>query len=141
MSHDPLDTPIQPLPDPDTAEFWNATAQGRLALCHCRACERWIQPPLARCPACWGKTQFDAVSGAGSLYSFIVVRHPSAPGYLRSLPQVIGLVELDEQPGLRLSARIVDAEPEKLRIGQRVQAEIVPLPGGDFRIPVFRTCE
>lgn len=133
-----LDTPPQPEPDLDSEGFWRATAEGRLALCRCRSCGLWLQPPLERCRRCAGETAFEAVAGRGRLHSFIVVRHPAVPGYLEQLPYVVGLVELEEQDGLRLPARVVGFEPDEVRVGQPVEAEIVPLAGGDHRVAVFR---
>ncbi len=130
--------PPQPLPDPDTAGFWQGTAAGELRLARCRACRAWHQPPLERCRRCGAETCFEPVSGAGRVKSFIVVRHPAVPGYVDCLPYVVAIVELDEQPGLRLPARLVDVEPEAVAIGDRVRADLVDLPGGDFRVPVFR---
>ncbi len=135
---DPLSTPPQPAPDADSRGFWEATADGRLALCRCAACGLWLQPPLERCRRCAGPTRFEPVSGEGAIYSFIVTRHPCCPGYLDALPYVVALVDLDEQPGLRLSARLVGERPEDVRIGQRVRVEIERLPGGEFRVPIFR---
>ncbi len=130
--------PPQPIPDEDTQRFWDATARGDLELCRCRECRRWLQPPLERCSACGGATAFEPVQGTGEVHSYLVVRRPSVPGYLEDLPYVVALVELDEQPGLRLPGRMIDVDPEKVQIGDRVEAEIVDLPGGDYRVPVFR---
>jgi uncharacterized OB-fold protein len=130
--------PPQPAPDVDSARFWQATAEGRLALCRCVDCGLWLQPPLERCRRCGGATTFEDVSGNGSVYSFIVQRQPSVVGYVDAIPYVVALVELDEQPGLRLPARLVGVEPEDVRVDMRVTAELVELPGGDFTVPVFR---
>jgi uncharacterized OB-fold protein len=78
------------------------------------------------------------VAGTGEIYTFIVVHHPSVPGYLDAVPYVVALVELDEQPGLRLPGRVVGVGPSAVAIGDRVRAELEPLPGGDFVVPVFR---
>jgi len=130
--------PPQPAPDVDSEGFWRATAEGRLALCRCRACGLWHQPPLERCRRCEGPTAFEDVAGTGSVYSFIVVRQPSVPGYLDDLPYVVALVELDEQVGLRLPARLVGIDPDEVAVGRAVRVELVELPGGDFTVPVFR---
>ena len=133
------EVPPQPVPDEDSAGFWRALDDGRLALCRCTRCRRWLQPPLERCPRCWSETAFEPVAGTGELHSFIVVHQPAIPGYRDALPYTVALVELDEQPGLRLPGRLVGAEPSALRIGQRVAAQIEGLPGGDFKVAVFRT--
>ena len=130
--------PPQPVPDVDSAGFWEATAAGRLALCRCVECRVWLQPPLERCRQCAGETRFEDVSGRGAVYTFIVQRQPSVVGYVDAVPYVVALVELDEQPGLRLAGRIVGVDPEAVTVGMRVEAEIVDLPGGDYRVPVFK---
>jgi len=130
--------PPQPAPDFDTEPFWQATAEGRLALCRCTECGVWLQPPLERCRVCEGVTAFEDVAGTGTVYSFVVQRQPSVVGYLDALPYVVALVELDEQRGLRLPTRLVGIEPDEVRVGMRVQVELVDLPGGDYSVPVFR---
>ena len=79
----------------------------------------------------------EAVAGTGALHSFIVVHQPVAPGYLDQLPYVVGLIELDEQEALRIPARVVGSAPEDLRIGDRMTAEVIALPGGDYHVAVF----
>ena len=135
---DAMTFPPQPAPDSDTAGFWQASADGALSMCRCQACGLWLQPPLERCRECAGETAFEPVSGDGFVYSFIVQRQPAVAGYLDNLPQVIALVELDEQTRLRLPTRIVGVEPEQVRCDMRVRAELVDLPGGDYVVPVFR---
>ena len=130
--------PPQPAPDFDTEGFWAATAEGRLALCRCTECRLWLQPPLERCRRCAGPTAFEDVAGTGTIHSFIVQRQPAVVGYLDAIPYVVALVELDEQAGLRLPGRIVGIEPDGAAVGLRVAAELVDLPGGDYKVPVFR---
>jgi uncharacterized OB-fold protein len=130
--------PPQPMPDVDSEGFWDATAEGHLAMCRCVECGLWLQPPLERCRRCAGATVFEEVAGTGTVYSFIVQRQPSVVGYQDAIPYVVALVELDEQLGLRLPSRIVGMEPEQVSVGMRVRAELVELPGGDYKIPVFR---
>ncbi|MEV4102683.1 OB-fold domain-containing protein [Nonomuraea sp. NPDC049649] len=126
------------MPDPDTRAFWEATADGRLAVCRCQSCGKWMHPPLERCRECGGTTAFEYVTGSGVVYSFIVQRQPLVAGYVDQTPYVVALVELDEQPGLRLPTRIVGVDPPDVTCGMRVEAEFVDLPGGDFKVPVFR---
>ncbi len=130
--------PPQPAPDFDTREFWDATAAGRLAICRCAECRLWMQPPLERCRLCGELTRFERVSGDGTICSFTVIHHPAVPGYLEDLPYVVAMVELAEQKGLLLPARLLDAKPGETRIGQRVELKITDLPGGDYRVPTFR---
>lgn len=135
---DILSLPPQPVPDPDTEGFWQATSEGRLAMCRCQSCGLWLQPPLEVCRKCGGPTAFEDVAGTGTLYTFIIQHRPTVPGYMENTPYTVGLVELDEQRGLRLPARIIGIEPSEVKCGMAVRAELVPLPGGNFTVPVFR---
>jgi uncharacterized OB-fold protein len=130
--------PPQPAPDADTEGFWEATADGHLAMCRCQHCGLWMMPPLERCRACAAPTAYEPVSGLGTVYSFIVQHHAAIAGYTDDLPYAVGLVELDEQEGLRLPTRFVDVDPTELACGMRVQVQLEELPGGDFVVPVFR---
>lgn len=118
---DPLPPPPQPAPDADTAGFWEALARGRLELARCLDCRRWVHPPQERCRTCAGPLAFEPVRGDGRIFSFIVVRRQFVPGH--PPPEVIALVELDEDPAVRLSA-VLDADPAAVRIGARVRARI-----------------
>jgi uncharacterized OB-fold protein len=129
--------PPQPLPDHDTEPFWQATADGLLLMCRCQSCHNWHQPPLERCRRCGGPTAFEPITGFGTVYTFIVQRQPAVVGYFDQVPYAVALVDLDEQPGLRLPGRVVDIDPDEVTIGMRVSARIVDLAGGNYRIPVF----
>ena len=134
---DTIAYPPQPAPDADTDGFWQATSEGRLAMCRCQECGLWHMPPLERCRVCAGATAFQEVAGTGTLYSFIVQHHPAISGYTEDLPYAVGLVELDEQPGLRLPTRIVGIDSANIVCDMRLQVAFEKLPGGDYVVPVF----
>jgi len=129
--------PPQPAPDLDTDGFWRATAAGTLMLCRCQTCGHWHHPPLEHCRRCAAATAFEPVSGDGTVYTFIVQRQPAVVGYFDQVPYAVAVVELDEQPGLRLTGRVVDVDVDEVHIGLRVVARIDELPGGTYRVPVF----
>ena len=129
--------PPQPSPDADTDGFWRATADGQLAMCRCQECGLWLMPPLERCRKCAGPTAFEPVAGTGRLYSFIVQHHPAISGYTDNLPYAVGLVELDEQEGLRLPTRIVGINVADIACDMRMRVRFEQLPGGDYVVPVF----
>lgn len=133
MTAPALEPPV-PLPDPDTQGFWDATAQGSLAVSRCTECARWQQPPTERCRHCGGVPAFEPVTGRGTIYSFIVVRQQTVPGH--AAPYVCALVELDESPDVRLTA-IVRCAPEDARVGLRVEAVIAPVGSSGFAAPEF----
>jgi hypothetical protein len=78
---------------------------------------------------------FEPVSGRGELYSYIVVRYPAFPAH--DLPYVVGLVELEEQEGLRLPARLAVA-PGQAKIGMRLIVEAEVPAGATYPVPVLR---
>jgi uncharacterized OB-fold protein len=129
--------PPQPSPDLDTAEFWENTAAGRLAFARCQSCGHWHSPPLEQCRRCAGATAYEPVAGTGAISTFIVQRQPAVVGFFDQVPYTVAIVELDEQPGLRIPGRVIDVDPDDVTIGMRVQMRIVPLPGGDFNVPVW----
>lgn len=130
----PLMFAPSPVSDPDSIPYWDALAEGKLKLCRCVETGTWIHPPLERSRATGGPVRFEEVSGYGTIFSFIVIRQPTVPGH--QPPYVAAIIELDEQPGLRMSA-VVDAEPQTVRIGQRVKARIVEIGVSGFFAPEF----
>lgn len=133
-----LELPPQPAPDPDTAGYWSATTRGELSLARCEDCARWVHPPTEQCPSCGGRMRFEPVVGTGTVFSFIDIHQPTVPGYLSNLPYRVALVELDDQPGLRLAGGFDSSAATEPRIGDRVAIELVDLPGGPYRVPRFR---
>jgi uncharacterized OB-fold protein len=123
--------PPQPLPDPDSQGYWDALAEGRIALCRCTECGTWMHPPLERCRRCGGPTQFDTVAGSGRIFSLIVMHRASVPGQGDG-PYAIGTIDLDGVEGARLTGRIVGPEPADIHVGDRVAGRIVPVPGGRY---------
>ncbi len=116
---------MPPAVTPETAFFWTAAADGRLEILRCRACGFWLHPPAPVCRECLSLNLApEQVSGFGHVYSFTVnhqVWNPVMPP-----PYVIGIVELDEQPGLRLTTNIVGIDPEDVHCGLAVKALFEP---------------
>jgi len=100
--------------------FWTSGESGRLQLLRCGACRSWVHPASPICPRCMTRgPQPEAVSGLGTILTFTVNHQPWRPGV--PVPFVIAIVELDEQPGLRLTTNIVGCEPGDVQIGRRVR--------------------
>lgn len=124
----------QPLPDPDTRDFWESLKNGTFGICRCQQCGLYMHPPLERCRACNGAVGIEPVSGDGTVVSWILVRQPTVPG--RMPPYLVATVELAEQPGLHFVG-ILHADPDHVQVGAKVRASVVPLPGGDFKTAEF----
>lgn len=124
-----------PLPDPDTAFFWEATAKQRLEILRCQSCKTYVHYPK---PSCWGCGGADlkpeAVSGRGTVYSYTVTHQP-VPGF--EAPFAVVIVELEEQSGLRMVSNIVDVPAEDVRIGMPLEVTFQQV-ADDVWLPLFR---
>ena len=104
----------------ENAFFWRAGEAGVLRFIRCRACGRYVHPPLPICPACKSRDVADQpVSGRGQVLSYTLNRQVWEKGL--EAPYVIAIVELDEQPGLRLTSNIVNCDLQEVVIGMRVR--------------------
>ena len=104
----------------DTAPFWQGGATGALLIHHCPACARYFHPPAPICPVCAASEVAPrAVSGRGTVMSFTINQQAWTPELAE--PFVIAIVELAEQPGLRLLSNVVDCEVSAVQIGMAVQ--------------------
>jgi uncharacterized protein len=109
-----------PLITTENAAFWQGGESGRLMIQHCGDCSRWFHPPAPVCPRCGSLTvEPKATSGRGQVASYTVNHQAWTPELTE--PYVVALVELDEQPGLRLLSNIVGLSPAEVRIGLPVQ--------------------
>ncbi|MDO8389877.1 MAG: Zn-ribbon domain-containing OB-fold protein [Actinomycetota bacterium] len=118
----------------ETAEFWDACAQGRLLLPRCDDCHQYIWYPRLFCPHCASSNvRYTEVSGRGSVYSFTIVRKGSGP-YKEHAPYVIAYVELAEGP--RIMTNVVGMAADDVHVGMAVR--VVFEPAGDTdAIPRF----
>jgi uncharacterized protein len=113
--------PLPNLERPETRPYWEATRRHELVIQRCADCQGWIWYPQTVCHHCnsWN-LGWEPVSGTGSVYSFVVVRHGLHPWFEARLPFVTALVELDDAPGVRLTAEIVGCPPEDVLVGMNV---------------------
>ena len=103
----------------DTRAYWTGGADEQLRIARCESCRRFVHPPRANCPDCAEPLVFTAVSGNATLFTYTVAHqqfHPAVP-----TPFVIALVELVEQPGLRLVTNLVDCDPDSLTTGMALR--------------------
>ena len=128
-----------PLPDDDSAPYWEAAARGELRVQRCSACRAWRFPPRSRCSRCQSENaEWERVSGRGALYSFVVAHAPVLPAFAARVPFAIVLVELDEDPQLRVVGNLLDVPSEQVRIGMRVVVEFEAFADG-VAVPQWRS--
>ena len=115
--------------------FWDAAAEGRLAIQRCTACGALRHYTRLRCPACRSEGwDWQTVAGTGHIYSYTVAHRAFHPAWKDHVPYVIATIGLDE--GVRLVCDLLDADPETVAIDQRVQVRFEELPG-QGRVPRF----
>ena len=115
-------TARRPLPvvTRSTEAFWTGGAREELLIHRCRACGYWVHPPAGFCPACEGRDVTpEAVSGRATVATFTVNHQKWEPDL--DVPYVMALVELEEQPEVRLATNIVNCAVEDVAIGMRVR--------------------
>jgi uncharacterized OB-fold protein len=114
--------------------FWHGGATGRLLILRCAACATWLHPPTPVCRGCGsGEVRPQPVSGRGRVRTFTVNHQQWFPAL--PPPYVIAIVELVEQPSLQLLTRLVDCEPDAVRIGLPVRVRFER--HGDVHLPLF----
>lgn len=134
---------LAPSPTPESEAFWTGGRDGNLLITRCHACGHFFHPPG---PACWRCRSTDVapekVSGRATVAAFSVDRQPWIPGF--EPPYIVAIVEIAEDPGVRLITNVVDVEPADMSIGLEVEVffeDWTALSGGeDTRvwIPLFR---
>jgi uncharacterized protein len=118
--------------------FWTSGEDGRLRFLCCEECGYFIHPPAPLCPRDLSKKLApQAVSGRATVATFTVNHQPWMPG--PALPYVVAIVEIEEQPELRLTTNVVNCAPADVHIGMtvRVVFEKRTHRDGDIWIPLF----
>ncbi len=119
--------PAPPM-NPEVQPFFDAVAKGKLLVKRCTACGERHHYPRAICPYCGSdRTEWQEVSGRGTIYSYSVMRRVPAP-------YALAYVTLDEGP--TMLTNLVDCDFDKLRIGQKVRVVFTPTEGGP-PVPTF----
>jgi uncharacterized OB-fold protein len=120
-----------PAPGRDDEFFWAGVRQDRLLARRCAACGYLQHPPSPMCPRC-GSVDWDVtdLAGTGSVYSWVLSRHPSQPD---EDARIVALIDLDE--GIRMVSNLQDIEAGDVRPGLRVRVSF-PEVGG-VKLPQF----
>ena len=115
--------------------FWRSGADGSLRFLGCEGCGRIHHPPVPRCPHCGGRDLApQPVSGRATVATYTVNHQPFMPGF--DPPYVIAIVEIEEDPTVRLTTNIVGCPIEDVRIGLPV--EVTFEANGEWFVPLFR---
>jgi len=102
--------------------YWREMPQRyRYEAAKCTQCGKVHFPPRLVCRGC-GNREFSNVTlgNTGTVETFTVIR-VAPSGFGDEAPYAVGVVKLDDD--VKLTAQIVDCDPETLRIGDRVRME------------------
>ena len=128
------DTRVLPDPTWESRSFWQGGANGELLIHRCHACHRLFHPPA---PACFRCRSTDVapepVSGLATVAAVSVNVHQWLPGF--APPYAVAIVELDDDPTVRLTTNVVDCDPWDVHIGMAVAVRFEEWD--DSWIPVF----
>ena len=134
-----------PLPavSEDSEPFWEACANGELRIQQCSNCGLLRFPPRPMCPRCQSiESHWELMSGRGRVWSFAVAHPPLLPAFMPLAPYNVVVVELDEDPSIRLVGNLLaspdgainEVDPSTIRIGEPVQVVFQPA-GEDIALP------
>jgi uncharacterized OB-fold protein len=138
------EVPYRVLPRLDALNeaFWQGGREGELRFHRCSACGLRLHPPVPICPECGTSgTAAEAVSGRATVVTFTTNHQNWMPG--PDLPYVVAIVEIEEDPRIRLTTNIVSCEPAEVYIGMPVEVvfEYHAHEDGDIWLPLFRPLE
>lgn len=127
MSDQAVPEPPLPHPDPDSAPYWSALREHRVTIQRCGDCGERQLYFRAVCRRCWSRAlEIVDCAGTGTVHSCTTLFRVGDRYLRQQAPYVLAIVELDEGP--RVVTRI-DAAPEAVTIGDRVEARYVDLDG------------
>jgi uncharacterized OB-fold protein len=110
-----------PTPDIDSEAYWQGLKEHELRILHCQVCGHWVHYPLAVCPRCHSfELKAEPIGGTGTVYSFTVTHRQFVPGV--DPPYAVAVVEIDEEPGVRMLTNLVNCYEDEIEIGMRVRA-------------------
>jgi uncharacterized OB-fold protein len=115
----------------EDAEHWAAARRGALAIQHCLACGTLRHPPRPMCPKCRSVERgWRVMSGRGRVWSYVVPHPPLLPAYQAIAPYNVVVVELEEDPLIRLVGNLVGDDgavgDTPIEIGMPVEAVFTP---------------
>jgi uncharacterized protein len=111
---------LAPDPTAESNAFWTGGARGELMIARCHECGHYFHPPG---PVCWRCRSTDVapepVSGRATVAAYTVNRQPWIPGL--EPPYIVAMVELADEPDVRLITNIVGIAIEDIRVGLEVE--------------------
>jgi uncharacterized protein len=124
---------------PESEAFWTGGQRGELLIYRCRSCGRFFHPPTPACFRCQSRDVGpERTSGRAKVAARTLDVHPWFEGW--PPPYLVVLVELDDEPDVRLTTNIVDCAFEDVYIGMPVEVTFEHWADelGEVWLPLFR---
>jgi uncharacterized OB-fold protein len=117
--------------DHDNKAQWKGFLDRRLLITRCGDCGHWFNPPHPMCPRCWSdRVGHHEVSGRGRVQWFTLLIGGQGD------TTVAVVVELAEQPGLRVTSTVIGVPAGEVACDMAVELDWQDFEGAP--IPVFR---
>ncbi|HEY5334201.1 MAG TPA: zinc ribbon domain-containing protein [Solirubrobacterales bacterium] len=125
---------LAPVPDVESARFWDALAEGRLETPKCEDCGHHFFPAMPSCPHCASPNLgWAEVSGKAGAYSWATVHIALHPAFEVDVPYTVVVGELAE--GGRIMGRLL-GDRERLEDGVALEFDVYRVDGQ--ALPGFR---
>lgn len=127
-----------PLPDGETAPYWEALRHGELWLRRCLVCASLSHPIVTCCRVCDSpRLQWESVGSGGRLYSWVIEERPVIEGM--KPPYVIAQVTPDgcAEGDVRLIGTLLADDPSTVEIGARVRLDSSAVLGLPVPLAIF----
>ena len=116
-----------------TRAYWTGGLDGKLLLMRCESCQTWVNPPESLTCGCGGVLSPQESCGTGTVFTFSINHQPYNP--VVPNPYVVALVEMDDQPNLRVFTNILGCEASEVSVGMTVEVRFED--HGDKAVPIF----
>ena len=129
-----------PVPDALSKPFWDACNEGRLIMQTCGVCNRMQFPPEPTCSQCKSKDSliWREVSGRGRIYGYAVMHDCRIRVLQADQPFNLGIVELDEDPGVKMYSHLRGVPVDEVPVGAKVQVEFEATPATGQKVYEWR---
>jgi uncharacterized OB-fold protein len=129
--------PVHPLADNLTRFFWEGAREGKLLAQQCADCGHRQHPPSPVCRSCLSdRVSPTELSGRGTVYTYTVTTHVFHPSFAEKVPYILVVVELEEQPGLKMLSRMTDCTEDDVRVDMEVEVRFTN-EGEGVVLPLF----
>ena len=123
-----MNLPVPDIENGPLSAMWQAAQKGIWRLPRCGACGRIDWYPNGTCRECGSDDiAWTELSGRACLFSWAIVRRALDPRLAPLVPYVSAIVTPVEDPKARFVTRLVDVEPELLRMDMFLIARFLDL--------------